>query len=70
MLDSFTSDTMLKDQVVILFIILYLQFIDTQGSKYMMMMCTLQVTKSRMKIVYIQGDNVSHLTTDKGYNTQ
>ena len=43
MLDSFTSDTMLKDQAWILFIILYLQFIDTQGSKYIVM-CTVQVT--------------------------
>ena len=34
---------------------LYLQFIDTQGSKYMMiMMCISASTKSRMKMVYIQ----------------
>ena len=45
MLDSFTSDTMLKDQVEYLMIksniflsSLYLQFIDTLGSKYMLMM--------------------------------
>ena len=43
MLDSFISDTMLKDQVEYLYF-LYLQFIDTQGSEYMMMLCTVQVT--------------------------
>ena len=42
MLDSFTSDTILKDEVYVL----YLQFIDTAMSIYMManMMCTLQDT--------------------------
>ena len=39
MLDSFTADTMLNDEVKYL----YLQFIDTQGSKYIVM-CTVQDT--------------------------
>ena len=41
MLDSFTSDTMLKDEV---YIYLYLQFIEYAMSEYMIMMCTLQDT--------------------------
>ena len=44
MLDSFTSDIMIKDQIKSNILSnLYLQFIDTQGSKYMMI-CTVQVT--------------------------
>ena len=55
-LDSFTSDTMLKDQIKSYILSsLYLQFIDTQGSKYMMMMQVISAsTKSRMNMVYIQ----------------
>ena len=43
-LDSFTSDTMLNDEIKSYICPgLYLQFIDTQGSKYIVM-CTVQVT--------------------------
>ena len=46
---------MLKDQIKSYILSsLYLQFIDTLGSKYMMMMCTVQVLNQEMNMVYIQ----------------
>ena len=72
MLDSFTSDTMLNDQIKSnILSSLYLQSIDTQGSKYMMMVCTVQFTNHEMKKVYIyKSHNVSHLTIAKSHNAQ
>ena len=52
MLDSFTSDTMLKDEVYILY--LYLQFIDTAVSIYMMLDVFTTRYKLGMRMVYIQ----------------
>ena len=72
-LDSFTSDTMLNDEIKSnILSSLYLQFIDTQGSKYMMiMMWSVQVLNQKMNKVYIyKSYNVSHLTIAKSHNAQ
>ena len=50
MLDSFTSDTILKDEVYIL----YLQFIDTAMSTYMMLDVYTTRYKLGMRMAYIQ----------------
>ena len=50
MMDSFTSDTMLKDEVYVL----YLQFIDTAMLIYMMLDVYTTRYKLGMRMVYIQ----------------
>ena len=66
MLDSFTSDTMLKDEVYVL----YLQFIDTAMSIYMMLDVFTTRYKLGMRMAYIQMRyNVTLVTIHNGWSS-